>query len=215
MHNARTYTGELESSHEATPADIRDRDWALVERVQSGDVQAFDQLVHKYRERLYGVIYNLTSNREDASDLTQETLIKAFQNIHRFRRKASFFTWIYRIGINHTLSHLRKNRFRRFFSFESVQEDLAPREVLDKLSQSREGSDRAALLKELQEHLNEALQKLKPKHRTVVVLHEIDQLSLVEVARILKVPEATVRSRLHYARKLLQKDLSPWLHTKT
>ena len=95
----------------ASPERLReaDDDWKIVRRVQAGDVAAFDALILKYRARIYGVIYNLTSNREDAADLTQDAFIKAFQSINRFQGQSSFFTWIYRIAINSTLSHLRKN----------------------------------------------------------------------------------------------------------
>src|SRR6056300_1046861 len=83
-----------------------DDDLAIVHKVQAGDVDAFDELVTKYRERIYAVVYNLTSNREDASDLTQDAFIKAFQSVGRFKGKSSFFTWLYRIALNTTLSHL-------------------------------------------------------------------------------------------------------------
>jgi RNA polymerase sigma-70 factor, ECF subfamily len=73
----------------------RDVDWVIVQRVQAGDVAAFDELVIKYRERIYSIIYNLTSNKEDSFDLSQEAFIKAFQSISRFQGKSSFFTWIY------------------------------------------------------------------------------------------------------------------------
>ena len=85
-----------------------DADSEIVRRVQAGDVAAFDELILKYRQRLYAVVYNLTSNREDASDLVQDSFIKAFQSINRFGGQSSFFTWLYRIAINSTLSHLRK-----------------------------------------------------------------------------------------------------------
>lgn len=214
MDSTRTYAEELHSSDKIVSPGIEETDITLVARVQAGDVQVFDQLIRKYRARLYSVIYNLTSNREDAADLTQETLIKAFQNIHRFGNRSSFFTWLYRIGINHTLTYLRKNRLKRFFSFDSIQEDLAPADVMEKLT-SRSKTERSTLIRELQEQLNEALQKLSPKHRTVVVLHEIDQLSLVEIAKIINCPEATVRSRLHYARKQLQAELAPYLSSSS
>ena len=93
-----------------------DADMAIVHRVQAGDVAAFDELILKYRERVLGIIYNMTSNREDAADLTQDTFIKTFQSIHRFSGQSSFFTWLYRIAVNTALSHLRKHRLRSFFS---------------------------------------------------------------------------------------------------
>lgn len=187
-----------------------DEDVFLVERVCRGDALAFEQLTRKYRERLYAVIYNLTANREDASDLTQEAFIKAFQNIQSFRGKSSFYTWLYRIGVNGAYSHLKKNRRNRFFSFEKIHEDALQAEILDKVSQPAQ-QDRKAFLEELKEKLNEALQTLSLKHRTVVVLHEIEGLSHREIAEIMNSTEGTVRSRLHYAKQQLQSQLSRYL----
>lgn len=188
-----------------------DSDFRIVQRVQAGEVAAFDTLVQKYRERLYGVVYNLTSNREDAADLTQETFIKAFRSIARFKASSSFFTWLYRIAINGTLSHLRKNRLRRYFSLEKLaDEDFNP-EVLQALVVNGD-IDKAAAMKELQEKLNEALQKLSFKHRTVVTLFEIDQLSHQEIAEVMECSVGTVRSRLHYAKQQLQAQLKDYLH---
>jgi RNA polymerase sigma-70 factor (ECF subfamily) len=185
-------------------------DQLLVERVQSGDVAAFDVLVRKYRERLYGIIYNLTSNREDAADLTQEAFIKAFSSINRFKGKAAFFTWLYRIGVNTALSHLKRNRFRRFFSLEHIQDEGSNAQVLETLA-AKHKSEKGALLSELQEKLNEAMQKLSPKHRTVVVLFEIEGLSHQEIADIVGCSVGTVRSRLHYAKQQLQADLKHFI----
>jgi RNA polymerase sigma-70 factor (ECF subfamily) len=191
-------------------ASAPDSDQVLVERVQAGDVAAFDDLVRKYRERLYAVIYNLTSNREDAADLTQESFIKAFSSINRFQGKSAFFTWLYRIGVNTTLSHLKRNRFRRFFSLEHIQEEGSNSQVLETLA-AKHKSEKGALLSELQEKLNEALQKLSPKHRTVVVLFEIEGLSHQEIADIVGCSVGTVRSRLHYAKQQLQADLKHFI----
>jgi RNA polymerase sigma factor (sigma-70 family) len=187
-----------------------DADLDVVKKVQAGDVTAFDQLMLKYRERIYSVIYNLCSNREDAADLTQTTFIKAFQSINRFQGQASFFTWLYRIGVNATLTHLRKNRLRTFFSFERVIEEDKSSEIIDALT-DKTGADRETFVKELQEKLNEALQKLSINHRTVVTLFEIDGLSHDEIAEIMGCSVGTVRSRLHYAKQLLQAELQPYL----
>ena len=185
-------------------------DAVVVQRVQNGDVAAFDILVRKYRERLYGIIYNLTSNREDAADLTQEAFIKAFSSINRFKGKSAFFTWLYRIGVNTALSHLKRNRFRRFFSLEHIQEEGSNSQVLETLA-AKHKSEKGALLSELQEKLNEAMQKLSPKHRTVVVLFEIEGLSHQEIADIVGCSVGTVRSRLHYAKQQLQADLKHFI----
>jgi RNA polymerase sigma-70 factor (ECF subfamily) len=188
-----------------------DADVAVVRRVQGGDVAAFDRLILKYRERVYGIIYNLTANREDAADLTQEAFIKAFQSIHRFSGQSSFFTWLYRIAVNSTLSHLRKARLRLFFSLDQLDsEEPVAKEVIEALT-DKTGADRDTYVRELQEKLNDALQKLSTNHRTVVTLFEIDGLSHHEIAEVMGCSVGTVRSRLHYAKQLLQSELQPYI----
>ena len=210
MSLSRSVEGSVPVGAEAVGETAADSDQVLVRRVQDGDVAAFDALVRKYRERLYSVVYNLTSNREDAADITQEAFIKAFSSINRFQGKSAFFTWLYRIGVNTTLSHLKRNRFRRFFSLENLQEDGSHAQVLETLA-AKHKSEKGALLSELQEKLNEALQKLSPKHRTVVVLFEIEGLSHQEIAEIVGCSVGTVRSRLHYAKQQLQADLQAFI----
>lgn len=188
-----------------------DYDLAIVRQVQAGEVAQFDQLVNKYRERLYGVIYHLTSNREDAADLTQDAFIKAFQSINRFQGQSSFFTWLYRIAVNSTLTHLRKQRLRTFFSFEKIDhDDPVAADVIAALTDTT-GADRETFAHELQEKLNEAMQKLSIKHRTVITLFEIDGLSHQEIAEVMDCSVGTVRSRLHYAKQLLQSELQSYI----
>lgn len=188
-----------------------DIDLEIVRQVQGGDVAAFDKLITKYRERVFGIVYHLTSNREDAADLAQDAFIKAFQSIQRFGGQSSFFTWLYRIAVNSTLSHLRKSRLRSFFSLERINSDEpVAKEVVAALT-DKGGADRDAYVRELQEKLNDAMQKLSIKHRTVVTLFEIDGLSHQEIADIMDCSVGTVRSRLHYAKQLLQAELQPYL----
>ena len=160
------------------------------------------------------MIYNMTSNREDAADLTQDALIKAFQSINRFQGQSSFFTWLYRIAVNSTLTHLRKNRRRTFFSLEKVNEDdRQSAEVIEALTDNT-GAERNTFVKELQEKLNEAMQKLSIRHRTVVTLFEIDGLGHQEIAEITNCSVGTVRSRLHYAKQILQAELQPYIRNE-
>jgi RNA polymerase sigma-70 factor (ECF subfamily) len=188
-----------------------DADLEIVRRVQAGEVAAFDVLIRRYRERLFGIVYNLTSNREDAADLTQDAFIKAFQSIQRFSGQSSFFTWLYRIAVNSTISHLRKNRLRAFFSLEAMDSDEpVARDVIAALTDKAD-SERDTFVRELQERLNAAMQKLSIKHRTVVTLFEIDGLSHQEIAEVMGCSVGTVRSRLHYAKQLLQAELQPYL----
>jgi RNA polymerase sigma-70 factor (ECF subfamily) len=132
--------------------------------------------------------------------------------VNRFQGHCSFFTWLYKIAVNTTLGHLRKNRLRSFFSLEKLNEDGTNTEVLEQLTDKR-GADRSAYLQELQEKLNEALQKLSIPHRTVITLFEIDGLSHSEIAEVVGCSEGTVRSRLHYAKQFLQGELNKYLRT--
>lgn len=208
---AQALPAGAEASHERKrEAEV---DWILVQRIQAGEFARFDDLVTKYRERIWGVIYHMTSNREDASDLTQDAFIKAFQSINRFQGQSAFFTWLYRIAINGTLNHLQKNKLRRFFSLEKIRDEEPVGAVLDQLADTGPTSDRQACLNELQQKLNEAMQKLSINHRTVVTLFEIDGLSHEEIAQITGTSVGTVRSRLHYAKQLLQNELQPFLGT--
>lgn len=211
--------GSLDSvtkPHQATAARVAsadsDADWLLVQRAQAGEIAAFNVLVKKYRERLYSVIYNLTANREDTADLTQDAFIKAFQSIGRFQGRSAFFTWLYRIGVNTALSHLKKNRFRRFLSFETLQESASHEDVLAAMADdSGAGADKSLFMNELQERLNESLQKLSHKHRTAVVLFEIEGLSHQEIGEIMGCSEGTARSRVHYAKQQLQGLLKDYI----
>ena len=183
----------------------------LVSRAIDGDFDAFDQIMLLYRERLYGVIYNMTFNHEDAADLTQESFVKAFRSLSKFKRKSSFFTWLYRIGVNLTLTHLKRRKARKFFSFDQLIDQNKSKNQSVEFSSSETSSVKTTLLNELHEKLNEALSKLSDKHRTIVVLFEIDGLSHKEIASIMKCTEGTVRSRLHYAKVQLQSLLSEYV----
>ena len=185
-------------------------DWTVVQHVQAGDVAAFDQLILKYRERVYAMVYHMTANREDAADLTQDAFIKACQSIHRFQGQSAFFTWLYRIALNGALSHIRRNKLRSFFSFDKIQEDPAVAEVLSQLTDKKD-VPRDVFVGELQEKLNEAMMKLSIPHRTVVTLFEIDGLSHEEIGAIMHCSVGTVRSRLHYAKQFLQAELHAYV----
>lgn len=181
-------------------------DAALVERARQGDTTSFDELVVKYTPRLYGLIYHMTSNREDTHDLLQEVFAKAYRSLKRFQGRSAFYTWIYSIAVNMTLNHLRKRGRHRKLSLDDL--DLAienDEEFIEATSKS--DPVREANLHELQQRLNAAMQRLSENHRTVVTMHDIQGLPHGEIARILGISEGTVRSRLFYAHQQLQNFL--------
>ncbi len=185
-------------------------DLTLVRRAQSGDAAAYDELMRKYQERIYGTLYHMTSNHEDANDLTQETFIKAYRVLNTFKGDSSFYTWIYRIAINKTINFLKQRRNKVHMSLNDLDFNAEHDPDLVALV-SDKTPHRDAGLSELQEKLNEAMQKLSKPHRLVVTLHDIQGLSHEEIGKIMDCNVGTVRSRLFYARQQLQAHLSNYL----
>jgi len=185
-------------------------DAELVRLAQKGDVNAYDELMHRHQSKIYGLIYNMTGNREDAEDLLQEVFIKGFKVIKRFQGKSSFYTWIYRIAINRTINFVKRRKARVMASLHDMNQNVESDPLYIELS-SRESPLRDAGLAELQKKLNEALQCLSEKHRTVVVLHDIQGIPHEEIAKMVGCSSGTVRSRLFYARQLLQSQLSEFM----
>ena len=178
----------------------------LIARTQAGDPTAFDQLVVKYSPRLYGLVYNMTSNHEDANDLMQDIFSKAYRSINGFRGKSSFYTWIHSIGVNMTINFLKK-RGRRFqMSLDDIDSNIQNDKDFIELT-AKSNPVRDADLAELQRKLNEAMMKLSYEHRTVVTLFDIQGLPHAEISKILGISEGTVRSRLFYAHRQLQSYL--------
>jgi RNA polymerase sigma-70 factor (ECF subfamily) len=149
----------------------------------------------------------MTSSKEDAEDMVQDVFIKAYSSLKNFRRTASFYTWIYRIAINRTINFLKKRRKRQALSLNDMDEGVE-RDLAYVALSSRESPVRNVSLAELQKKLNKALLTLSEKHRTVVVLHDIQGIQHDEIARMMGCSEGTVRSRLFYARQQLQTELS-------
>jgi len=190
----------------AAPDPVEERD--LIRRAQHHDTAAYEELIRRYHPRIYNLLYHMTSNREDAEDLAQEVFIKAYAALDRFHGASSFYTWIYRIAVNHALNFREK---RRHHAAELRLDDMdqgVERDPTFVELRARESPFRDVTVNELQKKLNAVLQKLSDHHRTVVVLHDIQGLPHHEIARIMKISEGTVRSRLFYARQQLQKELA-------
>ncbi len=186
-------------------------DRALVAQAQAGDPDAFEQLIQRHQQRIYGLCYHLTSNHEDANDLAQEAFIKAWKALRNFKGDSSFYTWIYRIAYNGTLNHLKQRRNRTpHISLNDLDAHAEHDSELVQLI-SHKTPRRDAGLTELQRHLNEAMQRLSEEHRTVVALHDVQGMPHDEIARIMNCNPGTVRSRLFYARQQLQAWLSEFM----
>ena len=185
-------------------------DLLLVNRARKEDSAAYDELIRRYQERIYATVYHMTSNHEDANDLTQETFIKAYRALNSFKGDSSFYTWIYRIAVNKTINFLKTRKNRVHMSLNDL--DFNAENDPDLVALVSDKTPRRDLnLAELQEKLNEAMQKLSEVHRMVVTLHDVQGLSHDEIAKIIGCNTGTVRSRLFYARQQLQGTLADYL----
>ncbi len=190
----------------AAGPEAADSDQALVARAKGGDADAFSALVTRYHARLYGLVYHMTSNNEDARDLTQEIFLKAYRSIGGFQGNSSFYTWLHTIGKNMTINFLKKRGKRWQMSLDDVDSNIQnDKEFLEQTATS--DPVREANLSELQRRLNEAMQKLSVEHRMVVTMFDIQGMPHAEISKVLGVSEGTVRSRLFYAHRQLQNYL--------
>ncbi len=182
-------------------------DAELVRRAQAGETRAFDELVLKFTPRLHGLVYNMTSNREDTDDLLQDIFAKAYRSLKRFRGHSSFYTWIYTIAVNMTLNFLKKRGRRQTASLEQMDAEGMDRDGALAGLLSRSDPVHETHIHELQRRLNEAMLRLSEDHRAVVTMFDIQGLPHSEISEILGVSQGTVRSRLFYAHRQLQNFL--------
>jgi RNA polymerase sigma-70 factor (ECF subfamily) len=206
-------TGKAESAPSKSPdrpAPLPAAEQELVSRARRGVLKAYDELVQRYQERIYATLYHMTANHEDANDLAQEAFIKAFQALKSFKGGSSFYTWVYRIAVNKTINFLKQRKNRSHMSLNDL--DFNAEHDPDLVALISDKTPRREVnLAELQEKLNEAMQKLSEPHRLVVALHDVQGLAHEEIAEIMDCNIGTVRSRLFYARQQLQGYLADYL----
>src|SRR6266853_1347027 len=194
----------------------QDEEGALVVAAKSGDGQAFEILIGRYQRRILAVARRFTRVREDAEDIVQQSLQKAFVHLHKFEGKSSFSTWLTRIAINEALMFLRKGRLVREVSIDDLSgnEETAPGvEIPD----SRASPESAFFQSERKRVLSAAMNKLRPGIRTAIELRDLGELSTKEVARVLGLSIEAVKGRVYQGRRKLHKVLkreSAWMYGK-
>lgn len=181
----------------------------LIERVQNGDNEAFYELVHPHERSVFLAALSILHNESDAEEVAQEAILKAFRNLGRFRGEAKFSTWLIQITINEARMKVRKDRQYLYDSLEdghrSDDGDYIPRDFADWREIPSEALDR----KELREALTLALASLPEKYRSVLVLRDVQQLSIQETAHVLGISQANVKTRLMRARLQMRDALAP------
>ena len=177
-----------------------------MERARSGDLDAFERLVEKYRARVYRLAYQVLRDKEEAWDCAQEAFTRAFQSLSAFRGQSAFYTWLFRITVNVATDRHRSRAARaRAFGAETVPEEEWARSAAD----PDEPPDARAARAEQRRRIMDALDRLPASARTIIMLSDIEGLSYREIADVLNCPIGTVMSRLHNARKRLRALLGP------
>jgi len=178
-------------------------DLDLVRRAQMEDLHAYEQLVQRYHGRIYGFIYSMTGNREDAARLIQNVFARAWKALGHVTEPAGFTAWMDRIALHRTLKFCKKHKKRNPVYFEGFDPGIKQSESYKKLS-SKGSILRKMSLKEFQRKMNEALSALPVKQRATLILHDIHGLSSLEVAKVMNGTEGPARSRLAYAQKKMK-----------
>jgi RNA polymerase sigma-70 factor, ECF subfamily len=185
-------------------------DRILVDRFKAGDQGAFDEMVTRYWDRIYGMVNQLLRNQQDAEEVTQDAFIRAHRALGDFRGESSFSTWLYQIATN-----LARNRYwywwrrkrDRSVSFdaplgtdsETTLADIVPAEVVS--------PEDATVTQEFVDRVSAGMEQLSEKHREILILRNVQNLSYEEIAEILKISVGTVKSRIARARESLREKL--------
>ena len=186
-------------------------DLELVRAGRRGDKDAFRELVERYQRKVVSVALGMVHNREDAVEIAQETFVKAFENLDKFKAESSFYTWLYRIVVNRAIDFRRRERRHPTVGLEewaggggeAYEEILKEERLTDPYQETQ--------AREVGARVSEAINELTPDHKAVILLREVEGLSYEEISRVMQCSKGTVMSRLHYARKKLQKRLKDCL----
>ncbi len=174
-------------------------DEVLVKAAQKGDMAAFEELVARHRDKIYARAFSMLRNEDDATDLSQEAWVKGWQRLHQFQGDSSFATWMTRIVINLCLDQLRKNKRVKNESIDEMNEETGgvERQMPVITPNPTENLERG----ELRQRIDKALGQLSYEHRTVLILHEFEELEYKLIAKKMGCSIGTVMSRLFYARR--------------
>jgi len=177
-------------------------DAVLVQKCQRGDSLAMEHLIVKYQARIYNVILKICANPDDAAELTQDAFVKVLENITGFKGKSSFYTWLFRIAVNLTISFCKRNVRLGFRSMEiEIGRDDAKTKLQNTLVNQKADDPAKNLQKtELREIIITALMKLDSDHRTVIVLRDIEAMTYEQIAEVAEIELGTVKSRISRAR---------------
>ena len=177
----------------------------LIKRLKNGDEAAFNELVSQYSKKLYYLCLKMLQSESDAEDAVQNAFLKAYMNIAKFEEKSTVSTWLYRITVNVCMDILRKKKKDNTASLYNTDDD--ENEYILDITDESENVEKKVLEEERKRELYKAIEKLKPKHKELIILRDIEGLSYDEIAAILKMNVGTVKSGINRARAYLLEKL--------
>ena len=178
-------------------------DEQLIKKFQNGDIGAFNQIVHRYKDRLLNFIYRFVNDIDKSEDLTQDTFLKLYTHKDSYKEIAKFSTWLYTIAANLAKTELRKIKRRKTFSISDLSKD--DREFV--ISSEAIGPDDKDINSTFEKNIQIALERLSVDFKTIIILRDIQELSYDEISKIMKLPIGTVKSRINRGRLKLQELL--------
>lgn len=180
----------------------------LVERAQAGEQAAFATLIEAHSDRIYSYLARMLNDREEALDLAQETFVRAWESMGRFRGGAAFSTWLYRIATNLAIDSLRRKGRRGHEEALDAPLETDDGDTERQLADPATSPDQEVVLRELRREVRRAVAEMAPGLRTVLVMYDFQQMTYEEIAEALRVPLGTVKSRLFNARRVLRRKLA-------
>lgn len=196
-------------------ADIRDR--RLVRRLKAGDERAFEELVRTYQDRIFGLVFRMIGNRQEAEDIAQEVFLTVYKAIGSYRGEGRFYTWLYRIASNTCKNRIKYLKGRNFHRSSDVDETPAAQIAGQdggptvSLQSQVPGPEAAVEGSRLENLVQREIANLEPEHRLLIVLRDVQGLPYADILRITGLQEGTLKSRLHRARLALKQRIQPFL----
>lgn len=189
--------------------DDKNNDFFLVQRYRNGDTEAISILISRYQNRLYNTILKMCHNHEDALELTQDSFVKVIESIDKFEGKSSFYTYLFRVGVNLTINFCNRRKKIGFITIDGDKNDTAGKVLLKDYLIDGSIDDPADIVanQEAVEILRGCVSELEDKYRTILVLRDIEQMSYEQIAEVLALEIGTVKSRLFRARAMLKEKL--------
>lgn len=198
-------------SNENTRRDSKSEDIILIDNAIAGNQEAYERLMYKYRQLIYNLIFRMIRNKEDVEDLTQEAFIKAFNSLEKFDKQFSFSTWLFKIATNNCIDYLRKKKLNTFSIDKEIGTD--DDEFQFEIPDTERIPDKNLLDKERKKILEEAIENLPGKYKSVILMRHRDEKDYEEIAKKLDLPLGTVKAHIFRGRELLNKYLKDKLGT--